>query len=355
MKNRQILIWQIIFTYVISYYSLNTAYGVKTSWYIAFDFFLMLSGYFLTARALLKKDGVAEKASAWSYTWQKYKNYFPFCLFAFFVAFLLKGIYRGYGIRNFIGEFIRHIPEVFLFYMSGENHSQRYPYNSITWSISVMLIVGFIIWFLLTNYEKVYIGFICPPSVMFIYSYLYRSFGFIGTPWANTEGMFLNPAMLRGVADMNLGIMAYMLNGRFLSQREEDRKRLHLSFEFISDLCFLCGGILIPYMYDSSYYDFLFIGLLFVGIVVGSLCNRDIAMTLREEKILNKWIVIMPALFLNHQVFATAFMKYFPECKVWVYLLWFVFITVYSALSYWAVTRVSKLVVRFLDSEKPAV
>ena len=77
MKNRQILIWQIIFTYIISYYSLNTAYGVKTSWYIAFDFFLMLSGYFLAERALSKKDGVTEKASAWSYTWQKYKNYFP--------------------------------------------------------------------------------------------------------------------------------------------------------------------------------------------------------------------------------------------------------------------------------------
>ena len=195
MKNRHIQFWRIVFTYVIAYYHLNNAYGNYTSWYIAVEFFFMLSGYLL-ANKLYKMDesGTLGDFTAWKYTWEKYKKYFPHCLFSFLVAFLIKGVYRGFAIRDWVRETLFHIPEILLIHMSGLNFENDYPVNSPTWYLSVLLIMGYFIWFFMRKSQGIYINLICPLSILIIYPFLYRTYGFIGEHW-EIHNFVLNGAM----------------------------------------------------------------------------------------------------------------------------------------------------------------
>lgn len=349
MKNRQIQFWRIVFTYMIAYYHLNNAYGKDTSWYIAVEFFFIVSGWLLAMKCVsMQQSGTLESYPAWKYTLSKFVKFFPHCLFSFLVAFALKGLYRGFGLRDWVRETIFHIPEIFLVQMSGLNYGTDYPINSVTWYMSVLLIVGYFIWYFLRKYPKVYIEVICPLSILIIYPYLYRTYGFIGEHW-EANRILIHSALLRGFADMNLGIIAYILTDKLKVLKIKD-----INFEIISDVCLLFGGVLMPYLYNKTYYDFLFTFLIFIGVVVGFGVTESRMLDI-EGKLIDKWALITPAIFLNHKVFRNVFVRIWPECKWYVYLLWFVFITVYSIFTYWLVGKIVELLKKDISKKEPRI
>ncbi len=340
MKNRQMQFWRIVFTYVITYYHLNNAYGKTTSWYIGVEFFFIVSGFLLANKLLtLKENGKLEEFTAWRYTWTKYRKFFPHCLFSFLVAFAIKGVYRGFGFRDWGREFLFHIPEIFLVQMSGLNYGPDYPMNSPTWYLSVMLIVGYFIWLFMRNGAERYIEVVCPLSIFLIYPYLYRTYGFIGEHW-EVNNFILNSAILRGIADMNLGVLACVFVRKFKLVGK-------IRMELISDTCLLFGGILMPYLYYKSYYDYLFTILIFIGVAAG-FSGKEIKVKRFGGSLIDKWAMITPAIYLNHKVFRSLFVMQWPECNIWVYIVWFVFITVYSIFTYWLVGKIVEIVKKHL-------
>ena len=281
-----------------------------------------------------ENDGLVS-VPAWRYTWERYKKYFPHCLFSFVMAFILRGIHRGYGFKMFAGELIRHLPEIALIHTDRVGNGASAPYNNVTWSISVMLIVGYFVWYCLCKMPKIYLEVVCPATVIIIYPYLYQAYGFIGEPWSSNTGI-ISASILRCFVDINLGILCMCLARKTREQRGIYNQK-HM--EWISDICLLSGGILMPYLYSKTTYDFLFLFLIACGIFLGFYSGNTVSGNNTERKVIDRLSGIVLAVYLNNLVFASAFKSVFSEINVWVYMGWFVFITAYSFFTTWFVNK----------------
>lgn len=170
MKNNRIQFWRIVMTYVIAVYHFNKRYGVYTSGYIAVEFFFMVSGYLLADKYYRTKGSDnSEQLSAIRYVWGRYRKYWPHSAVAFFTAFLAVGVYRGYAIGDYLMGLATHLPELFLVNMLGFRTGGGISYNDITWFLSSLLIVSFLIWLFMKWNDRLYVGIVVPISVVLIY------------------------------------------------------------------------------------------------------------------------------------------------------------------------------------------
>lgn len=139
---------------------------------------------------------------------------------------------------------------------------------------------------------------------------------------------------------MNLGVLACVFVRKFKLVGK-------IRMELISDTCLLFGGILMPYLYYKSYYDYLFTFLIFIGVAAG-FSGKEIKVKRFGGSLIDKWAMITPAIYLNHKVFRSLFVMQWPECNIWVYIVWFVFVTVYSIFTYWLVGKIVEIVKKHL-------
>ena len=154
--NNRIQFWRIVMTYVIATYHFNKNYSINTSGYIAVEFFFIVSGYFLASKYFRLKDA-GNNMNSIKYTLNRYKRFFPYSAVAFFTALLGIGIIHSYSLKEYLTGIFKHLPELFLTNMLGFKTSVGISYNDLTWYLSVLLIIGFIIWTLLRYAEKIYI------------------------------------------------------------------------------------------------------------------------------------------------------------------------------------------------------
>ena len=106
------------------------------------------------------------------------------------------------------------------------------------------------------------------------------------------------------------------------------------------------GGIVLPSFFYKTQWDFLFIFLIFIGIVTGFAVNESKILDVSAD-LVDKWAIITLAIYLNHKIFRNIFVKLWPECNVWIYVLWFIFITVYSVFTTWFVNKTVEIIKRY--------
>lgn len=330
MKNSLIQFNRIFFTYLIAFYHLNNVYGHYTSWYIAVEFFFIVSGALIARKYYYLKEKNDLDGFAWKDLKKTYLKYFPHALFAFAVALLGKGYYLGYGIYDYLNGIISHLPEIFLFHSIGLNWPAGFAYNSVSWYLSTLIIDGFVIRTLLKKYDRSYIKIICPLSIILIYPYLCLTYGYIGEHW-DCRYIILNSALLRGFADLNLGVIAYEV-AKKLSHYDD---RILLS---VSAVSLILGGVVIPFFFYQTVYDFILVFIISIGVTSAFACLSS--NKLFEHPLIEKWALITPSVYLNHKVFRDLFCLIWPRYTVLTGLIWFVFITLYSILTYYGVTMI---------------
>ncbi len=324
MKNNRIQFWRIVMTYVIAVYHFNKRYGVYTSGYIAVEFFFMVSGYLLADKYYRTKGSDnSEQLSAIRYVWGRYRKYWPHSAVAFFTAFLAVGVYRGYAIGDYLMGLATHLPELFLVNMLGFRTGGGISYNDITWFLSSLLIVSFLIWLFMKWNDRLYVGIVVPISVVLIYMYLYVRYGTLGVH-EQFACLFVEEGVVRGLADMNMGIAAYLISGKTVLR--------HMKMNgIISTVCLLGGGVIMPCFFYHSKWDFLMLLMIFVGVTLAFGCENN---GVFDKPIIEKWAGITLAIYLNHEVLTVLVCNYFKESTALVFILWFVLITVYSMIVY---------------------
>lgn len=324
MKNNRIQFWRIIFTYIIALYHLNNAYGNYKGWYIAVEFFFIVSGYLLVSKfeRVSEQNRIGEY-TALRYTLDCFKRYFPHSLFSFFVAFMGYGWLKQFGLWDYVSYFTDHLPEVFLIQTIGLNHGSSYACNSQTWYLSVLLILGYLIWFLLRKEKSIYTELIAPFSILLIYAYLYRVYGNL-SEHRETVGFFLNSAMLRGFAAINVGILTFYL-------AKSLKRTWHVWYKIASDCCLLLA-ILASAQDYKSVYDFLYVPILAVGVAFAFADNHEYPYF--NNVIVEKLAKISIAIYLNHKMFRAVFVNIFPHLNAVVYIIYLIVITVFSVLTY---------------------
>lgn len=326
MKNNNIQFWRIVFTYLIVLYHLNNQYGITTGWYIAVEFFFIVSGYLLASKFERLREN-NNKCSAVKYTFDKYKRFMPHHIFSFLVAFCANCYFYKYGIVEAIVDLIKHWQEILLIQTVGITHGASWAYNSPSWYLSALLIVGLILWELLNLNKKVFIRYLAPISVIGVYVYLLIFYGNV-SEHREIKYVIWSLALLRGWASMTLGVLSYYISKKI--------KAKNIILTVISCCCFIFV-IVMSAFYDRSYFDFIYAFILASGVAVAFADNNSYKVF--NNLIVEKLAPITLAIYLNHKIFRSVIYLMFPSLTWYVYLIFILFVTVYSIITYYLIYR----------------
>lgn len=334
MIKNDIYLWRIVFTYLICIFHFLCLVPIHFGWYIAVEFFFMVSGY------LLYKDYTENKyTSAWSYTKHRLVSLYPYYICSFFIMFIAQSIRENFSIGRMISTLLHSIWEILLLQGAGLDRGWDYV-NAILWYLSIVIIAGYIIFYLL-RYEW-YRELIVPLSVILIYAYFYRTGGGTTDRVMKVSGFFMNEALLRGLAGMNLGIICY----RFREHIENKYKR-YTCFKMIEIL----GGIVVivaSALRGYTQYDFLYIVILFFVVSFAFLPSTDAYKNGRGNRIILYFSRLSYVLYLNHVLFTGYIIPYFFGNEltgrriISVMIVYLFLITVYSVLFKWIVDGIMK-------------
>lgn len=139
MKEKNaIYFWKIIFTYAICILHFNNIIEIRPlmGWYIAVEFFFMVSGYLLFSSV---EQG--RHQSAFGYTMKRIKKIYPYYLGAFVCTFWGYCCFNNLHGKEIVSKLLDSIWEIFLLQGCGLGRGWDYI-NCTLWYISVLLIVG---------------------------------------------------------------------------------------------------------------------------------------------------------------------------------------------------------------------
>lgn len=291
MKKNTIVLWRIVFAYMIAIYHFSIQFGLATrlnlsnGWYIATDFFFIVSGYLLYQTFLQKKY-----TNSFEYIWDRIRKIYPYYLASYLVLIIVRCFF--YGVRETLYYASIHFMELFMLQGIGLNEGWTAMNNSL-WYVSVLIIASLLIYSLLSINEKLFLTVIAPLVCILSVSVLYSYVGQLNTNM-NLIGFIGNGPLLRGLLEMCLGVYAYKLNERFESKM---KKRLVSCLGVFAFLFVIICSLFISF----SVRDFLYLILLFLGVAIGFLgtesrivCNRFV----------NAWSKYTMSIYFVHMIFS---------------------------------------------------
>lgn len=338
-SGNSIYVWRIVFTILIMVMHFNNIYAkvyeneyVTNGWYIAVEFFFIVSGYLLMMRAEAK--GMTE--SALCYTAKRYIKLYPEYLFALLLPWVLNLCSGVRGKKESLLMLMDNWEELFMLQCIGLN---RFPFMSnVTWYLSVMLIAGFLIYHCVTRYREIYVNFVLPILLVVIYSYLYRHNADMDH-WIYTERLWLNEGVLRGLLDMNVGVAVYLI----YEQAKKINWTKAASYLMLAIEIFSYSCVIIISLRHSGTYDFLLLFVLAFAVLLSFMNGFFVKFhTSRVLKYLNE---LCYAAYLNHNLWNGWILPRFwtvEEWHLWWVILYIFIVFIYSAFTYWIVTRCVK-------------
>ncbi len=204
--------WRVVFTLLIMIFHFDDTYHLfpqVTGWYIAVEFFFLVSGYFLYDRFLRK----GAKESALSYTVRRFCGIYPAYVIMFVVYYLILIPVMRPTFEDFAYHVLDSVPELLLMQGFGLGRGWNYV-NNTTWYLSVMLVAGYFIYAMLRYRKELFLKVIGPLLVIACYAYLYRHNGSLDAV-IPVEDFFRSYMLMRGFAGMMLGVYIHLLRERF--------------------------------------------------------------------------------------------------------------------------------------------
>ena len=258
-------LWRIIFTAVImifhfvggtQFYSIYP--NIKYHWYIAVEFFFVLSGYLLMLHI---EKNPAETAPA--YGLSRVRRLYPEYIVAFLIMAGIKACNSGLNILKVI------IPNWMEALMLQSIWTNIFPYvNNPAWYVSALLIMSFLIYYLLKEHRNLYLQFIGPLGVIGAMSYMYRQYGGLEN-FYHTEGLLLNTALLRAFTGLTLGVYVYLASEGLRKNYKSSGKGFKVCVSLLQILIF-AGCLGFAMLNEDQNYDFLFLALMAAGLLLAS-------------------------------------------------------------------------------------
>jgi len=317
-------IWRIVFTFVIMLFHLvNGTYFyekysmIKYHWYIAVEFFFILSGYLL-----MKHADSNENETCLEYIKNRVFRLYPEYIIAFSVMCCVRAYNTGLNIFKII---IPNWLELFMLHSVGTN---TFPYiNNPAWYVSALLIGSYFIYYLIKHHKQIYLYLIGPLGVVLIFGYMYREYERLEN-FYHTEGILGNTALLRAFMGLTIGVYAYLISEKYKNVRINKIVRSGLEV-------FLFAGILIfALLVEDGCYDFLFLPLFAIGIILAS--GDSMLGQISKNKIIRFLDKKSYTMYLSHFA-AISFLGFFlkmSEMWKWWYIIIYILITVILSVIY---------------------
>lgn len=289
-RNSWVDIWRFIFSIII----VLVHYGTCPGGYLGVEFFFLLSGYYLARTVEFdlenneKKDAID---NTWAYTKKRFFKFFPYMATGYTVGFVIRHIDntpRGGGI---IKDFALSLGEVSMVAMSGLDNK---PHYTSGWYLSALLIASFILYYIYFKNKKFFVNMILPCLVLWGLGYSYQNYGGFedGYLW---NGLFFS-GMLRALIELSMGIYAYVLTVKL----KEIRKANKILMEAVGTIGFLLV-IGTGFFFKSAWLDYLFLMVLFIGIVAINIREHPCRVYGKKGKSLSAFLAELSLpLFLCH-------------------------------------------------------
>jgi len=342
-----IYFWKIIFTLMIitlhffGNYPTYYRQGYVQGWYIAVEFFFIVSGYLIALKCENKKNNI----SATQWVAKNISKMYPHYLFSFAMCFIARMFFNHLPISSIIKNFIYSFPEILLIHMAGFTQTQYY--NGVSWYVSALILSGYLIYFLITNYKKFYLSLIAPVSIILIYGYYYRFVGNIDV-WSLTR-VFISDALLRGFAGMSLGVLCFYANRKI---RVFEFTKLTYCLSRLIEIFGFLFVVLFSLKFGWTQTDFLMIVVLAVSITLAFLPHNGL--------IFNNRIVIYLSeltfpIYLNHYLWCGIILPHYFAADTWsngLFMIYIVIIVIYSMITKYIIDKIRSKINRWFVIHK---
>lgn len=309
---------KMFFIYVVVVFHSRLLDGIINHGYIGVEFFFIVSGFFLYHNYIYSNKSII------LYAKNRILRLYPHYIFSFIIMLFTSKL-----VGNFSREKYNVIAELFMCQNIGL--SLRGGVNYPCWYLSVLL-WGSLLLYAMLKYTKKSIKQIVLLLLPILY-YCYSVFLEDGRAeiWNTFHGIYL--PMIRGLADMSIGIILYKVYDLIKDYSFYKNKWL---INFIEMASFF--GIVFMIIYPGNM-DYVTICLMMIFIL--SLLSRvSMFERIGKIKIIEKISEIEYAVFLNHAVIVMLFKKFIIGKVHWrvsgILLLLLVVVTVYS----WITTRI---------------
>ena len=336
-KTNAIPFWRIIFTYLIILFHFDTTFpwmreaGLVSGWYLAVEFFFMVSGYLIYA----KFDEYEKRLGGpLRYTIHRYGALYPLYVLSFVLTFGAIHV-LGKSELGVMAHLVHSMPEIIL--MQGIGIDRGWDWvDPPLWYLSVMIISGFFIYVGLKYIRKFFVGYLAPAAVILFLFLLYENVGTLDAA-VMLPGESVNYPLMRGFAEMCLGMYACMFTTIL-----EKRPRLSGVLCTVSMLI----AIVLASLYGHSHADFVVLLFLFVGVSAGFVpktgLSSDTSKKSRGAAFIDGLSEITYEMYLFHELFRThVFPYFFPRdvglsVKLFYMLLYALSVTCFA----WLVHRI---------------
>lgn len=193
------------FTLMIAVFHYWAFYDVKyRGGFIAVEFFFILSGFMLMEQAA----GPRGEMTPGQFLLARVKKYYPHYIFSFTVIFLAKNIvYNKAAVTQLPSLLIGQAAEIFMLHGTILSDENTLLYNNITWYLSVLLAVGYVLWALLKRHKE---ALLTAAPVVSLWIYAYMAYTVKTTNiWRPHVFSIFDYGILRGAAGMLLGVLVW--------------------------------------------------------------------------------------------------------------------------------------------------
>lgn len=277
------------------------------SGYIAVEFYFVVSGYLLAKKSgrSLTSDNCSKSIydeNIKVFT-RKIKSFFPYILVAALFSIVITSVGRFDAVKILTD--IRDIPiELFGLQMLGFSGNIA---TGVTWYISVLLFASFLLFPLFCKKRDLLVKYIAPILAVVIYGYMFYTEGFINHP-----GKWLGlgyKGLLRGFADIFLGIVAYTITERIDSM---ESRKYDILFNIAEPICLFSIIVYAIFHGESDSCDFFILPLILVLVSV-SFSSRSLGRKIFRGSVWNFLGVFSLSVYLNHYYVKDTILRLLPS------------------------------------------
>ena len=306
-KNNSVNFWRVVFTFAVTifhfsamYPEMNTAYHSQIGWRIGVEFFFIVSG-FLLAYKCERSD-----ISAWSYTKSRYFRLLPEYILMTVIMIGIRIFEDKMNLLDSLVFILNSFDEVLMLQTASPNYVNI---NGASWYISALVVAGFFIFWLYKNKRELYMNIILPLSIISIYTFISLNAGYAaGSTGAYTPVFSLSYGLLRGFADMSMGVLAYEMHKRF--KKNELTKAGSILFTIFEILGY-CIPLAYTFFFDSTRLDFIFIPMFTLSVVISF--SRTKKSIIYNNPVIDFLSKISYSMYLVHMPILRIMIRYYSE------------------------------------------
>lgn len=307
--NGIISFWKFMFCMMIVVFHLtekNGGIGIFSAGRIGVEFFFIVSGYFMTKKALSKEDNCTNIGKeTFQYIWKKAISFFDYMLIAFIISFFVKNWVSTFK-KN---EIVNSVWNLCFLEMSGIKST---AVVGQTWYISAMLISMLILYPLIRRYRKNFTYLIAPLIVIFIGGWISHKYGNITgrTVWTG----LIYKGLLRAIFELAIGSILYEFSNKIKTINFNKVGKIFLNI--IELVGFSSIFIIINIKDASNKYDFIMILIISISLAI-AFSEKTILYNLSNNKFCYYLEKLSLPIYLNHIWIILIINKTLPQLSYW--------------------------------------